>query len=80
MVCASGEEMNELEVGAIRWTQRESGKCNEDCCIFVDFCSGTCNQQCVSQVAVERRRNGGQSNLWVYRPRSSTACWRIASF
>ena len=44
MIRAGGEEVDELEVGAVRWSRREGGESDEDGCIFEDFCSGHSNQ------------------------------------
>ena len=40
MVGTGGEEVDELEIGAGLGGGREGGECDEDGCVFVDFCGG----------------------------------------
>lgn len=75
MIGASGEEMDELELGASFWAGREGGECDEDGCIFVNFCSGHGNQQSALRPAVKRGEAADVfSNLSVSPPRPSTGC------
>ena len=67
VVGAGGEEVDELEVGAVGWGRRDGGEGNEDGCIFEDFCSGRSGQYLCNQIVkIERNKGQGcQSNLWV---------------